>query len=607
MIEIIPLQKPINVNIGVPGSKSYTNRALLLAALAEGKSEIHNPLESDDTKYMASALSKFGIKIKKMKDCWEVFGTGGKFKHKKNKIFLGNAGTAVRFLTAACTLQNHTTEITGDQRMQERPIKDLIDALARLGAQIESKSGYLPLKIKGGINGGKTTIKADQSSQYLSALLMVAPLCKKEVEIQIAGKLTSLPYLEMTLEIMEKFGVKIINKKFNSFLIKPHKYKSTNYKIESDASSATYFAAIAALNESRITLKNLSANSKQADLAFFEVIKKIGCKVEKNTNQITVTGTKKLKPLGVVNLSKLPDAAMTVAILAAFAQGKSTLKGLHTLRIKETDRIKALATELRKMGTKVKEGPDCLEIDGDPDCLHGATIDTYNDHRMAMCFAVAGSKIPSVKIKNPNCVSKTYPNFWKDLKKTTVKIKKIIPGNNIILGGLRGTGKTTIGKILAKKIGFNFIDTDDLVEQSENKKIADIVKNKGWKYFRKKESEICKKIATLQNYVIATGGGIFLNKKNTEILKKSGMVIILTCKPELSATRIKGDNNRPALTNQKKLSEEMAKLWQERKNIYLKAGDLFFDTRDLSQNPANDLKLKTAKIINLIANSNLLK
>ncbi len=456
---IVPAQQKPNFVTRVPSSKSYTNRALILAALAKGKSRIINPLDSDDTKVMLKALKELSIKTKRTTELFnystnpktksqskilqkefkannviEVTGSGGKFKRPAKTIFLGNAGTAVRFLTAALATQPFESRLTGNERMRERPIGDLIEALKVWGAEIESKTGCPPLKIQGPLKGGSTKVNGSISSQYLSALLIAAPYTQEKSEIIVKGRLTSLPYVKMTLDTIKKFGgvitaIKTKNKSYNKFNCAPHKYRGSIYEVEGDASSASYPWAIAAVTGGSATVTNVPADSAQADLEFLKVLKKMGCKVDfgadgngktvnsGNANKgITVKGPAKLKSLGGIDLNHMPDAAMTVAILCAFAKGKSRLTGLGNLRVKETDRLKALETELKKTGVKVRTGKDWIEIEGGSP-PHSAEIETYDDHRMAMCFAVMGTKVPGIAIKKPQCVSKTYPDFFKDLKK----------------------------------------------------------------------------------------------------------------------------------------------------------------------------------------------
>ncbi|MBU0667637.1 3-phosphoshikimate 1-carboxyvinyltransferase [Patescibacteria group bacterium] len=401
----------------VPGSKSYTNRALLLASLAKGTSKLGGALESKDTQVMIRALRALGISINKTKTGLTVKGSAGTFKKPGKIINLENAGTAVRSLTAALATQSFNSKITGDKRMQTRPIQDLIDALIQLGASIQTNKGCPPVTILKPIKGGKTCVNGNISSQYLSALLMALPLTGKTSQIKVKGKLTSLPYVEMTLETMRRFGVHVQNKNFREFIIKPQTYKAANYEVEGDASSATYPLALAALHSGKTTITNLPGESLQADLQFLHILQKMGCTISKSKTSVSVKGPKKLNPLGTIDLNRLPDATMTVTILCAFAKGTSKLTGLANLRIKECDRLRALATELKKIGATVQEGKTFLIIMGNPLLLHGTEIETYNDHRMAMCFAIAASKIGNIKIKNPSCTKKTYPDFWKDLKK----------------------------------------------------------------------------------------------------------------------------------------------------------------------------------------------
>ncbi|OGJ52137.1 3-phosphoshikimate 1-carboxyvinyltransferase [Candidatus Peregrinibacteria bacterium RIFOXYB2_FULL_32_7] len=462
---------PIKASLKVPGSKSYTNRAFIISALAKGKSIIKDALISDDTKYMAEALKQIGVEIKQNKNNFEIKGTNG-LKTIKGKdtltkhLYLGNAGTATRFLTAAMCLSKDSDKIIdGSERMHLRPISDLVEGLRQLGAKIDyiqqitnkSKNSQFtihqpdnkqiltiglagnsqfsncpPLLIhQTGLKGGTCKIPGDKSSQYFSAIMISAPYAENPVTIEVIGDLVSKPYLDITIEIMKNFGVNVINKNYKKFIIPiEQKYYSREYKIEADASSASYFFGIAAATGSEITVENAKYDSLQGDIKFIDVIEKMGCRRDtlpsfaKATagkqcvsTGIQITGPKSLNPLGHINLCDLPDAAMTVAILCSLAKGKSILTGLSNLRIKETDRLKALATELQKIGCEVKELDDGLEINGNPTKLHGATIETYDDHRIAMCFAVLGTKIPGIIIKNPDCVNKTYPEFWKDLKR----------------------------------------------------------------------------------------------------------------------------------------------------------------------------------------------
>jgi 3-phosphoshikimate 1-carboxyvinyltransferase len=621
MVEIIPIYKSKSVNtqkvIRIPGSKSYTNRALLLAALANGKSTISNPLASDDTDFMGKALHQLGINIIKKENQYLVLGKGGKFTIPHKPLYLGNAGTAVRFLTATLAATGPACIITGDKRMRERPIKDLTTALANLGALITTNKDCPPVTITKALEGGQTTVNGQISSQYLSALLMASPYAKKAVKIVVKNRLNSLPYVKMTLDTMRRFGLTVKKDGFREFKITPSIYKATKYLVEGDASSASYFWAIAAINGITVKVVNIDLSSAQADIGFIKIAKKMGCTIKGGKNFITLNGPATLKPLGTVDLHLMPDSAMTMAILAAFAKGKSTLKGLSTLRVKECDRLKALATELNRIGIKTIEGKDFLEIHGNPDGGNSGIIDTYNDHRMAMCFAVAGTRIPGIKILDPGCVSKTYPGFWKDLKKIGISLigdettknepaKKRhrtddVPGKNIILTGLRGTGKTLVGLKLAKILSYEFLDTDKLIEKQSKMPIAEIVRKYGWKKFRQLETIAAKKIAAVKRTVVSTGGGMVVNPTNAAILKKNSIIVLLRCDRDISARRIMGDMNRPALTNQKNPTKELEELWRKRKEVYLRTADLIIDTSAQSDNINSDLQRKATQIHKLIS------
>jgi len=418
MIEIIPLKNPLNFKISVPGSKSITNRIFLIAALADGKSTIKNALISDDTKYMIKALQKLGIKIEKKNNNYIIYGQNGIFKNGDFELYLGNAGTATRFLTSAMVIRQGKTIITGNKRMTERPIQDLINGLKQLKIKINSilKTGCPPLKIEGqgSFPAGIVNMSGKKSSQYFSSILLTSPLAKAPITINVTSDLVSKPYLDITIQNMAHFGVTVINDNYQKFKIIPQKYHAQDYNIEGDASAASYFFALAAVTGSTIQILNIPYTSIQGDIKFVNIMKKMGCKIEINQNKlITITGPKILKNLDEINLESMPDAAMTVAICAALALGKSKITGLSTLKIKETDRLIALETELKKIGVPCQAGPDYLEIEGGHN-LHGAEIETYNDHRMAMCFAVLGSVIAGIKILNPDCVNKTYPEFWKE-------------------------------------------------------------------------------------------------------------------------------------------------------------------------------------------------
>lgn len=413
MIKKIKTIKKLNAEIAVPGSKSYTNRALIVSALAGGRTIIEKPSLCDDVNYMVNALNKLGVKVIKKRGCLEVYGAGGKLKVQEKKLYLGNAGTTMRFLTAFAALANGKIILTGNKRMKERPIQDLVDGINKLGANAKTDNGYPPVTIEGkNLTGGKIELNGDKSSQFLSSILMAAPYAKNDVKIEVIN-LTSKPYVDMTLNVMKEFGVKVINNNYKMFLVKNNqKYKAKRYIVEGDASSASYFFASAAITKGKVKVKNINPKLMQGDIYFADILKKMGCRIKKGKDFIEVQGSD-LRGVNI-DMNQTPDIVQTLGVVAAFAKTNTKITNVANLRIKETDRIEALATELRKIGAKVCELKDGLLIK--PDKLHGAEIKTYNDHRMAMSFAIAGLKIDGIKIKNPECVNKSFPEFWDKLE-----------------------------------------------------------------------------------------------------------------------------------------------------------------------------------------------
>lgn len=411
MIEIKTVRK-LNTSVTVPASKSYTNRALILAALAEGESLIENPLKSEDTFYMAGALREFGVEVEEGEDFYRVSGTGGKIFVPQKEIHVGNAGTAMRFLATFAALAPGKTVLNGDQRMQERPIGDLLEGLSRMGIPARSLRGNHcpPIEISGSPpTGHNIHLRGDLSSQYLSSLLLSLPAFGKEFTIEIEGKLTSASYIDLTLDIMADFGVTVERKGNSSFFIKGGQiYKARRYKVPGDASSASYFFAAAAVTGGKVTVHGIQPDTPQGDIQFVFLLQLMGCEVEKGEESLTITGGK-LKGVQV-DMNLMPDTVQTAAVTALFAEGETRITNVGNLRIKETDRISALSKELKKLGAGVEAGPDWIAIR--PGSYHGARIETYNDHRMAMSFAVAGLKIPGVFIENPDCVKKSFPTFF---------------------------------------------------------------------------------------------------------------------------------------------------------------------------------------------------
>ena len=410
-----PIQN-ISGEVHLPGSKSLSNRLLLLSAISKGQTEVYNILDSDDTTYMLNALNSLGIKyeISDDKTTCLIEGVGGPFSVPETDLYLGNAGTAVRPLCAVlCSgIGNHI--IRGDQRMYERPIKDLVDALRQLGSTIEylGNDGFPPLRINAhGIKGGQVDIKGNISSQYLTAMLLTSPLSQSPIQINVIGELVSKPYIDMTLSVMKKFGVNVVNDNYQSFVISgSEQYISPKtVLVEGDASSASYFMAAAAIVGGPIRLRGVGSESIQGDVQVTEVLNQMGAKVTMGTDWVEV---ERNTLSGVdLDLNHIPDAAMTIATTALFADGPTTIRNIGNWRVKETDRLSAMATELRKVGAEVIEGQDYLKITPPPKILP-ATIDTYNDHRMAMCFSLAALGDAPITINDPGCVSKTFPEYF---------------------------------------------------------------------------------------------------------------------------------------------------------------------------------------------------
>jgi 3-phosphoshikimate 1-carboxyvinyltransferase len=394
---------PIEIN--VPGSKSIANRALILSFLTKSNTKFKNLPDSDDVLYMQKALKKLQSKDKKI------------------SINIGNAGTTTRFLTAISPLLGKTIKIDGNKRMRERPIKILIDALNNLGANIESKTGCPPVTINPQkAKGGNISLAGNVSSQYISALLMLTPFLENDSKIKITKKLYSKPYIEITLNLLNKFGLEVKNNKFEQFSIKGSQEakKLKTFTIEADASSASYLGAYALMHpEKEIQINNLFKSSIQGDIAFLKYLKRMGAVIKENKKGTIIKAGKKLKNLGEIDMNSTPDLVMTFAVLAMFTEGKTKITNVENLKIKETDRLGALKNEISKFGIKVKTGKSYIEIIGNPKLTVNKKIDieTYDDHRMAMCFGILEDIFPKLKVKNKKCVSKSYTSYWEDLKK----------------------------------------------------------------------------------------------------------------------------------------------------------------------------------------------
>jgi 3-phosphoshikimate 1-carboxyvinyltransferase len=439
--------------VKMPGSKSISNRVLLLAALAEGETRVEDLLDSDDTRVMLDALVRLGVRI----DSATVHGVGGAFPVKGAELALGNAGTAFRPLVAALALAGGEYRLSGVKRMHERPIGNLVDALRGLGARIDyaGVDGFPPLAIHPGeIRGSAVRVRGDVSSQYLSALLMALPMRGERTQIEVEGELISKPYVEITLNLMRRFGVEVEREGWERFTVPAARYASPGeIRVEGDASSASYFLAAGAIGGGPVRVEGVGRGSIQGDLRFTEVLERMGASVSMGEDWIeAAAGRGRLKPIDA-DLNHIPDAAMTAAVAALFADGPSTLRNIASWRVKETDRIAAMASELRKLGARVEEGADFLRVTP-PAKLRPATIDTYDDHRMAMSFSLAALGGVRLRINDPACVAKTYPEYFEALESISAPV--------IAIDGPSASGKGTVARLVAKELGFRYLDSGAL-------------------------------------------------------------------------------------------------------------------------------------------------
>jgi 3-phosphoshikimate 1-carboxyvinyltransferase len=474
-IDLPPLQCA-GGTITLPGSKSISNRVLLLAALTRGQTTLHDVLDSDDTRVMLTALRALGCDIEQSGNTVVIDGLGGQPKQNEAKLFMGNAGTAIRPLTAALALMGGSFELSGVPRMHERPIGDLVDALRQLGCQIDytGNDGYPPLHI--GQPGLKLDapirVRGDVSSQFLTALLMTLPLvAKQDIVIDVVGELISRPYIEITLNLLARFGIQVRRDGWQRFTIPAgSRYQSPGTLfVEADASSASYFIALGAIapsseGHSGIRIEGLGADSIQGDIRFIEAARMMGAKVISGPNWLEVS--RGAWPLTAIDLdcNHIPDAAMTLAVMALYARGTTTLRNIASWRVKETDRIAAMACELRKLGASVVEGADFIQVTppANPADWRAASIHTYDDHRVAMCFALAAfnpAALP-VRIEDPKCVAKTFPDFFEALFSLVQADPARIPV--ICVDGPTASGKGTLAAQLAGQLGYHLLDSGAL-------------------------------------------------------------------------------------------------------------------------------------------------
>ncbi len=430
-IRLIPLpagRHPSNglleASVAIPGSKSYTNRALLMAAMTVGPVVISNPLMSDDTEAMVRCLETLGIRCEKRSDSIIVHGDISHVEDREYDLDADISGTTIRFILALACVVPGTKNIYGKEGLNKRPIKDLVDALRQLGAKIEyaDTDGFPPLRvISSKLMPGTIRANGSISSQFMSALMMVAPLAG-EITLEVEGEQISKPYVDMTIDTMQKFGIEIRNEGYKRYVIPGgQRYACPGYVVEGDVSSASYFAAIAALTGSTIVLTNMNPDSKQADMGFLKILEKMGSMITRGDGMITIEGHG-VKALSI-DMEDCPDQAQTLAVLAAFADGTTTITGVRSLRVKETERVKAVEAELAKMGIRTESTEDTLVVYGG--APKPAAIDTYGDHRMAMAFAVAGTRLAGMQINDPDVVSKTFPGFWDKLQSIGIGIEQV--------------------------------------------------------------------------------------------------------------------------------------------------------------------------------------
>jgi 3-phosphoshikimate 1-carboxyvinyltransferase len=398
--------------VSIPGSKSYTHRALVAAALSDGRCRIDNPLKSEDTQLTAETLRSWGLKIDITDSGYIVHGAGGCFSPFTAPVDLKNSGTTMRLLAAAAALGQGRYVLTGSDRMQQRPMNDLLEALVQVGVAATSltDNGCPPVMITGGtLRGGRVEIDCHISSQYLSGLLLVAPLAPLGMDIYVSAGPVSTPYIDMTLAVMRTFGIRVKQEGYHRFQVEGGQtYQAIDFSIEPDASNAGYFWAAAAITGRTIKVMGLDNSSCQGDIGFVDVLARMGCTVSHDPDGIAVTGGS-LKGVDV-DMSRMPDLVPTLAVVAAFADGRTHIRNVSHLKAKECDRLTAVTTELRKMGIQADSDADSLMIQGGK--AHGADIHTYDDHRIAMSFAVAGLRVQGVKIRNEQCVAKSFPGFW---------------------------------------------------------------------------------------------------------------------------------------------------------------------------------------------------
>ena len=409
--------KEVSASVCVPGSKSLTQRALVVASLAQGHSFISNALIAQDSLHLIDGLRALGAQIVYSEGGYFISGTAGKITNSGKELFLGNNGTALRFLTALVCLGKGKYVLTGEKRLCERPVGALVDALKKMGADIYSRNNCPPVEVNAnGLTGGKITLHDIESSQYVSALLLCAPYTPKGMDLTLQGGVVSTPYIDLTIAVMNDFGAKITQtEKYEYHVTAGEIYQGRKYSVEGDTSSASYFFLAAALLKKTIRVIGINRQSKQGDIRLLDVLEELGCKVRSGENWVEVTGNNLAKSDFTFDLNDMPDMVPTLAVLASFRKGQTVINNVAHLRIKESNRLAALVAELNRTGIEAQEMPEGLVIQGGK--MRPAKIETYNDHRIAMSFAIAGLVVRGIEISDKKCVDKSFPAFWKELEK----------------------------------------------------------------------------------------------------------------------------------------------------------------------------------------------
>lgn len=611
-VRLSPLSQPVQVAVTIPGSKSYTIRALILAAMAEKPKgqpvRVWNVLCSDDGQAILDCLNALGIRTEWGEQTGQayldVFGQVQHIADADYTLHANLSAATLRFLLALSAVIPGRQTLLGHDGLNRRPVRDLVEALRALGVSIDylGEEGYPPVRVNSSrLQASQLTVSGSTSSQYISALLMIAPLIEpapessgQPVVIRLPESPVSKPYLDMTLAIMRAFGVQATQQDGYQRFEVPAGQACTalSYAVEPDASSAAYFAAIATLTGSTITLKNLPLASVQADMRFIEILKQMGTQVRVLDGDLVIEGHG-VRPLPLVDMCDCPDQAQALAVLAAFADGTTRIEGLQSLRVKETDRITAVENELKKMGIRVEAEADALVIQGGQP--QAARIATYGDHRMAMAFAVAGAVLDGLELEDPAVVNKTYPKFWEDLSALgvgvsestvsvssdksfeTISLDKSLEKKpeKIVLIGFMGAGKSSVARILAERHHLQAVDMDALiVQQSGRQSVTEVFDTDGEAHFRALEAQLADQLAEQSQVVIATGGGVVMNASLMQCLGQQATVIWLDASWETVQARLKHTLDRPLMRD----LEQASQLYQQRLPLYRQAAHLQIST-----------------------------